>query len=146
VDIISPTCYMKRTGFKIKPRKPLKRGKLAKKRKKKSPREILRDKAWTTFSKWIRNRDGKCITCATGKAENAGHYWHGKLDFDEININGQCVRCNKWNSGNLASYTQYLLEKYGIEEFNKLTDRKNKAVAEYRTEEDYQEIIKKYER
>lgn len=123
--------------------------KLAKKRKKRSPREILRDKAWTTFSKWIRNRDPFCVThLVLGKevpSENAGHYWHGKLDFDEININGQCVNCNKWNSGRLAEYGTYLRKKYGIEEVESLETRKNQTGAEYRTEEDYREIINKYE-
>lgn len=130
---------MKRSGF-------LKRKTgLAKKRKKRSAKEILRDKAWATFSKWIRNRDGKCVTCEEGQAENAGHFWHGVLDFDEININGQCVRCNKWLSGNLAIYSTYLLSNYGKEVFQDLEFRKNRAKAgEYRIEQDYQHIIDKY--
>lgn len=157
---------MKRSGFKRKLTVPLKRSgfkkwfdkqpvmvgqkatqgvpKLAKKRKKRSPREILRDKAWATFSLWIRNRDKKCVTCGSEKNGQAGHRWHGKLDFDEININRQCSYCNKWRQGNLSKYDDYLISKYGIEEWNKLYDRKNKATAEYRTDADYQAIIEKY--
>lgn len=124
---------------------PMKRGKLAKKRKHQSPREILRDKAWATFSKWIRARDGKCVTCGSTKNSQAGHRWHGKLDFDEININQQCSSCNKWRQGNLSKYDDYLIEKYGIEGWRELYERKCKAVAEYRTDEDYLNLIKKYD-
>jgi len=128
---------MKRTGFS--------------KKKKRSPKEILRDKAWSTFSKWIRKRDPFCVThLVMGKkipSENAGHFWHAVLDFDEDNINGQCVNCNKWNSGRLAEYSKYLIEKIGIKKFKELDIRHTMAMdGEYRTEEDYQNIIKKYEK
>ncbi len=136
------TSQMKRSGFKLKPRKPL-----AKKRKKRSPKEITKDKAWVVFSKFIRNRDKNCVTCPTGKAENAGHFWHAVLDFDEMNINGQCVRCNKWLSGNLAIYSTYLINKYGIEKFKDLEARHYKAIGgEYRSLEDYERIINHYTR
>lgn len=118
---------------------------IAKKRKKRSEKEILRDKAWATLSRYVRNRDLRCVTCPIGKAENAGHFWHGILDFDEININAQCVQCNKWKSGNLNEYAVYLIRRYGIRSFLDLYDRKNLAKGgEYRTEEDYKLIIQKY--
>ena len=112
----------------------------------KSKRERLKDKAWKTFSTWVRNRDKRCCTCFTGKAENAGHFWHAVLDFDEININGQCVQCNNYNSGNLAEYAIYLIRKYGLKTFFDLYDRKNLAKkGEVRSEQDYQDLIDKYE-
>jgi len=124
---------------------------MRRKKKNRSQKEILKDKAWAIFSKWIRTRDPLCVThLVMGKqtpSENAGHFWHAKLDFDEININGQCVNCNKWNSGRLAEYSTYLIEKYGIDEFNALEKRKNMATrGEYRTEADYLAIIEKYKR
>jgi hypothetical protein len=101
--------------------------------------------AWKVFSKWIRNRDGHCVTCATGGADNAGHFWHGVLDFDEENINAQCVRCNKWLSGNLAQYSIYLLNKLGTRKFKALEIRHYRAIkGEKRYEKDWEEIIKKY--
>ena len=128
---------MKRSGFKRKHTKPLKR-------KNRAPRQILRDKAWRTFSKWIRNRDPNCVTCG-GKAENAGHFYHGVLDFDPMNINSQCVRCNKWLYGNLAIYSNYLLSKYGKKKFEELNARHYKALkGEYRTEQEYIDLIEKY--
>ena len=131
---------MKRGGF-------LKRKtKIHKKRKRQSPKEILRDKAWATFSKWIRNRDVTCVTCKTGRAENAGHFFHGILDFDETNINGQCVGCNKWRHGNLSAYSSYLINKHGIRAYRALESRHYLAMAgEYRTEQDFLDIIEKYD-
>ena len=115
------------------------------KRQKRSQKDILHDNAWNTFSKWIRNRDKKCVTCGSTTTLQAGHYWHGKLDFDEININTQCAGCNHFKSGNLAVYGEYLVKKYGSKGFNQLTKRKNLASAgEYRTEKDYEDIINKY--
>ena len=116
-----------------------------KKRKKRSPKEILRDKAWSTFSKWIRNRDKRCVTCGNTETLQAGHFWHACLDFDEVNINAQCTGCNKWRHGNLAKYSTYLIRKYGIEDFHALDLRHTRALAgEYKTEQDYEDLILKY--
>jgi hypothetical protein len=112
---------------------------------KKIGKDTIKKKAWRTFSKWIRNRDKNCVTCKTGLAENAGHFWHGVLDFDEENINGQCVRCNKWLSGNLAPYSVYLLKKLGKKKFDALDIRHTRAIGgEYRTDQEYNAIIEKY--
>ncbi len=114
-------------------------------KKKRSKKDILKDKAWKIFSKYIRARDKRCVTCDKGLAENAGHFWHAVLDFDEMNVNGQCVRCNKWFSGNLAPYSTYLIKKYGIKKFKDLEIRHYRAIGgEYRTESDYEELIEKY--
>lgn len=116
-------------------------------RQKRSKREILKDKAWSVFSKFIRQRDKNCVTCSTGKAENAGHFWHGVLDFDEMNIHGQCVRCNKYMSGNLAVYSTYLIEKYGLKAFDDLKIRHYRAMkGEKRSELDYEKLINRYTR
>lgn len=111
----------------------------------------LKKKAWDTFSKWIRARDKKCITCnVNGSGSNylqAGHFWHGVLDFDEENINAQCVHCNKYLSGNGTHYSVYLLNKLGKKGFDALNIRHTKAIGgEKRTDEQYNEIIKKYKK
>ena len=116
---------------------------------KKVGKETMHKKAWKEFSKWIRNRDPLCVThLILGEqvpSANAGHYWHGVLDFDEVNINGQCVNCNHWNSGRLAEYAAYLIKKHGVKEFQKLEKRHYLAMGgEYRTDEEYQAIIDKY--
>ena len=114
-------------------------------------RQILRDKAWKVFSQWIRKRDPYCVThLVMGKqvpSENAGHFHHNVLDFDEENINGQCINCNKWNSGRLAEYSIYLLKKLGKKKFDALNIRHFRAMkAEKHDEQYYQDIIDKYEK
>lgn len=105
----------------------------------------LHKKAWKTFSLWIRNRDKRCVTCGSTSTLQAGHFWHGCLDFDEMNINAQCSHCNKWLHGNLARYSVYLLTKYGDKKFKDLEQRHWLAMrGEYRTEQDYLDIIAKY--
>jgi hypothetical protein len=114
--------------------------------KKKTPKQILKAKAWKVFGDWIKARDNYiCVSCGAFEANQAGHFWHNVLDFDEININCQCIRCNHFLSGNLAPYSAYLIRKHGLRKFNALEKRKNLALGgEYRTELDYEKIIKKY--
>lgn len=113
----------------------------------KSPLDSLKRKAWDTFSKFIRQRDGKCVTCGSTNQLQAGHFWHGVLDFDEMNINAQCKKCNIWLSGNLAVYSTYLLEKYGLEKFEDLKIRHYQAMkGEKRNELDYEKLINRYTR
>lgn len=105
----------------------------------------LKTKAWVVFSKWIRNRDKKCVTCGSYDQLQAGHFWHAVLDFDEININAQCKQCNYFKSGNLAIYSIYLINKYGKDVFMDLEKRHWIAMrGEYRSDKDYQKIIDKY--
>jgi hypothetical protein len=78
----------------------------------------LTAKAQRVFNAWIRRRDADngCISC--GKPiDHAGHYLsaghHGALRFNEINVNGQCLRCNNFLHGNLINYRIGLIKKYG---------------------------------
>lgn len=131
---------MKRTGFKIKPRKPMKKTPL-----KAIGFLTLKRKAWNVFSKWVRERDKRCVTCGSRDQLQAGHFWHGVLDFDEKNINAQCKQCNYFMSGNLAPYSMYLINKYGPEECRKLEARHWIAMkGEFRSDKDYLDIIEKY--
>ena len=102
----------------------------------------LKRKAWKLFSKYICKRDDYiCFTC--GKAGNqAGHFRHGRLDFDEMNVNCQCARCNKWLHGRLDEYAIRLKAKYGEKKFDALVSRSNQF-NDY-TREDLEKIIKKY--
>ena len=105
----------------------------------------LKRKAWKTFSKWIRERDQRCVTCGRSDNLHAGHFWHNVLDFDEENINAQCIGCNTFKNGNLAVYSTYLLRKLGQKKFEELDIRHTMALkGEKRTDEDHQKIIDKY--
>lgn len=118
------------------------------KRRKRSPLKIAKDRAWSAFSRWVRIKSGgKCFTCENfqpWKEMNASHFIHGKLDFDEMNINACCVRCNKWLSGNLGEYAIRLIKKYGLKAVDDLKLRASRAVVEKRTVEEYLEIERKY--
>lgn len=80
----------------------------------------LLKKAQETFNKWIRFRDinSGCISCG-GPTEQAGHFFsqghHSPLRFNEVNTNGQCVKCNCYLHGNLIKYRQGLVKRYGVE-------------------------------
>ena len=76
----------------------------------------LKKKAWELFSKYIRERDKVCFTCGA-KTDHAGHWRHGHTKvgfFNEKNVNGQCVKCNLYLSGNLGEYTLKMGKKYGL--------------------------------
>jgi hypothetical protein len=80
----------------------------------------LRKRAWKLQSEYIRKFEkGICYTCGVHqdwKEMNAGHYIHKDcLDFDPINIHCQCVRCNKYLSGNSGIYAERLIAEYGID-------------------------------
>jgi hypothetical protein len=80
------------------------------------------------FNKWIRLKSADsngmvtCVTCGAVKhykEAHAGHYIHG-YDFCEQNQHPQCIRCNKILSGNLAKYSKFIIDTYGIEVYEKL--------------------------
>ena len=84
------------------------------------------------FSQKVRERDSfRCFTCDAildKYTSQAGHFKHNRLDFDEINVNCQCVKCNKWKHGNLGEYAIRLIKKYGIEVVDDLTLRANQHI------------------
>lgn len=120
--------------------------------------EKIKDKAWNIWSIYIRKRDkGICYTCGARhwdeelgewsiKGFNAGHFKHGVLDFDEENIHCQCIRCNRWNHGELDLYAENLIRDMGLERFNLLCNRAKEATKGQKyTIEDYEKIIKETE-
>lgn len=86
----------------------------------------LKSKAIEVFNKWIRERDKDlgCISCSKPTFEHAGHYYSGGhysgVRFNEINVNGQCVRCNNFLHGNLIGYRKGLIKKYGEDKVSEL--------------------------
>ena len=100
-------------------------------RKRKQALETTQQKILKTqkiVNKYIRLRDqGKqCITCSkilTGKFD-AGHYYnannHHAIRFDPVNINGQCVRCNRDLHGSLIQYRNSIKDRWGMSELIRL--------------------------
>lgn len=113
--------------------------------KKKSLRPLpkLKAKAESVFHKWIVERDNRiCFTCGH-QGDQAGHYRHGKLDFDEDNLHCQCSRCNKWLHGNLATYTLKLIELHNKEWVDELIYRSNIQSNKF-SRDQLEAIIQKY--
>tara|TARA_B100000073_G_scaffold323153_1_gene305030 strand:- start:621 stop:1043 length:423 start_codon:yes stop_codon:yes gene_type:complete len=83
--------------------------------------------ATTHFNKFIRNRDKDkpCISCGKYTTLQAGHFYsagkHSSVRFNEDNVHGQCLSCNYYKSGDLLNYRTNLIEKIGVDRFEKLT-------------------------
>lgn len=103
-------------------------------------------KAWTEFSKYIRNRDKRCITCGSTTSLQAGHYIHNRLDFNEVNISAQCSGCNLYKSGNLTQYALYLEATYGKGILQKLDTLAKRELAIHYDEEYYKKQYEKYKK
>lgn len=90
----------------------------------------LKSDLQVVFNAWIRKRDtlydrnGQpyfiCISCNTPKPMdqmNAGHFYpvggHDAIRYDEHNVNGQCIYCNKFKHGNREGYVRGMLKKWG---------------------------------
>tara|TARA_R110000751_G_scaffold28858_1_gene74925 strand:- start:1350 stop:1925 length:576 start_codon:yes stop_codon:yes gene_type:complete len=84
--------------------------------------------AQTAFNAYIRARDRNkpCISCGSPQGEtvqggkfDAGHYRSrgsaGHLRFNALNCWGQCVKCNRYLSGNVVEYRKGLIEKIGAD-------------------------------
>lgn len=93
----------------------------------------LTKEAQAVFNKYVRLRDaGKgCVSCGSDCGENAiggkgdaGHFRSRgsapHLRFDERNCHGQCKRCNRYLSGNVAAYRVGLLARIGPAEVDAL--------------------------
>lgn len=117
--------------------------------------EYLTEKAQESVNRFVRKRDSIngffiCISCQELKPinqMNAGHYYakefYKSVRYDLNNVNGQCVRCNKYLSGNLIEYRKNLLEKIGeekLKQLDKLAELKNFRF----TREFLIELIEKY--
>lgn len=88
--------------------------------------ELIRE-AQAAVNYYIRMRDyGRaCISCNSkptqkrGGTMDAGHYRSRgaapQLRFNVLNIHGQCVRCNRFNSGNAVDYRISLIDKIGLD-------------------------------
>lgn len=102
-----------------------------KKYKSKSIPELLKI-AETHFNRFIRQRDSEdgwftCISCQEPKKMeqmNAGHYMsaghNSTTRYDEDNVSGQCIHCNKYLRGNLIRYRENLVLKIGEDRVKRL--------------------------
>ena len=107
------------------------------------------------FNKYIRLRDKDkgCISCnkpLIGKYD-AGHFYstgsYPELRFNEMNVHGQCVYCNRHLHGNLLEYRIRLIKRIGLEAVEILeqdNQPKKYSIPELiLMKEDYKERIRK---
>jgi hypothetical protein len=77
----------------------------------------------------LRDEGKPCISCGTpwNKSFQAGHCYsannYRSIKFDFFNINGQCEKCNLFESGNETEYLLRLPNIIGDKEFQKLKKR-----------------------
>jgi len=106
------------------------------------------------FHKWIRKRDSfdglfYCICCGLLKEVSemdAAHYMnagnHSATRFNEHNVNGCCINCNRFLHGNIEAYRANLVKKIGLQAVRDL-ERLSISAFKWDREELY-EIINKY--
>ena len=118
-------------------------------------KSYYKKKAWSAFSKYIRNyyanadREADCYTC--GKTLlitdlQAGHGIGGRTNsvlFCEDLVRVQCVGCNLYGRGKYAIFTRKLIDELGLNRYDELVNESQKVV-QYKSK-DYEEIQKKYE-
>ena len=120
------------------------------KKKKLTPAKIQ-----PVFNRWIRQRDSRdgwfvCISCQKTlpiSQQNAGHYIAAGscsfLRFNEFNVSGQCISCNKYKHGNLIDYRINLIAKIGLDAVEFLES--NRHTLKKWTQAELQEIKDKYQ-
>lgn len=96
----------------------------------------------THFSRYIRERDGKCLRCHTTEGLTCSHY-HGRgksaTRFCPINCIALCWKCHQEWEGPKAPYTEYMIQRLGNEGFMALAIKagtemkRSDAVAECKT-------------
>ena len=123
--------------------------------------------AWDDMSRYIRLRDSikttgtktrlQCVTC--GKivesfaidGSQAGHCFSRQYKstmFEETNVHGQCIRCNKFRDGEKPIHQHQIKNFYGEKEFNRLDalvmDEHANPAKYKRRAYDYIELRKKF--
>lgn len=107
----------------------------------------LLQKVFNTYIR-IRDKDKACVSCAKpfNTKYDAGHFYsvgsYPNLRFNEDNVHGQCVQCNRDLHGNHAEYSLRLPERIGQERFNALTEARKETLRISETE--IKELLKHY--
>jgi len=142
----------KSKGLEIK-QKLQKKKDVARKKELKSSGDYIKE-AQAAVNKYIRLRDRNkpCVSCGsnpndsdlmTGSRFDAGHYRSrgsaSHLRFNLLNIHKQCVKCNRFNSGNAVDYRIELIRRIGENNVTKLEN--NNASRKFTIE--YLERVKK---
>ena len=116
-------------------------------------------KVQTVFNKYIRLRDINkgCISCGIplqNRKFDAGHFYattYEGLRFNENNVHGQCVPCNRNLHGNIHEYRKRITNRISQEDLEWLDDNRNIKLKLNKVELEelynhYKQKVKEYER
>lgn len=107
-------------------------------------------KLQSVFNKYVRLRDlhRGCVSCDTplhSRKFDAGHYYpttYQGIRFDERNVHGQCVPCNRSMHGNLHEYRKRITNRISEDDLKWLDENRYKPLKW--TKEEYKEKIEYY--
>ncbi|MCP4255859.1 MAG: recombinase NinG [Candidatus Scalindua sp.] len=117
-------------------RKEQKKKDVKRKKELKSASDYIKE-AQAAVNKYIRLRDRNkpCVSCGSnpkqkhGGSFDAGHYRSrgsaSHLRFNILNIHKQCVKCNRFNSGNAVDYRIELIKRIGEDNVISLENNNN---------------------
>lgn len=157
---------MKRSGFKQKERKPLKRtvfrvktpigaSKTPKTRKRKSELKKLKERLWELCREITRKRYGNhCYTCPSNGLEGSnwqtGHFISSSIcsvfmRYELTNLRPQCYSCNINKSGNWLAFKDHLradgIDTDVLEQMNRDTKGKQYDILWYESKVSEYEAI-----
>ena len=64
----------------------------------------------------VRDKDKPCISCGEYRDLEAGHFYPRAnlvLRWDEMNVHGQCLACNRYRDGNHSAFGRGIAIRYG---------------------------------
>jgi hypothetical protein len=124
-----PPRRIKRGGPIARSSKPIRRKKPPNKLSQKNLPKLKR-KLWALLTAYVKDRDGNtCVSCGkgglSGKGWHGGHLFpagkHNIIRYDPKNVHSQCFNCNIDLGGNGAAYAVWHMDKYGMDEFKRLS-------------------------
>jgi hypothetical protein len=76
----------------------------------------------------VRARDKRCVTCGSAERLQCGHLItrsKHKVRWSLTNCNCQCASCNLSHEYNPHPYTQWFIERYGLQSYKDLIRESN---------------------
>jgi len=127
----------------------------------KKTKRTLEKEVWNYFSKYIRLRDSlrsaytedycQCITCWQITPNDWQlHAWHfipkttKSIKFNEVNVNGQCTKCNTNGSWEVRIYRKVLIKLYWKNKIQDLEKQKRLVISWWIQKDQLNELLKKY--
>jgi hypothetical protein len=103
----------------------------------------------------VRDQGEGCISCETGSAEDAGHFFPigskyrcNRIRFDTEAIHGQCRKCNSYvGGGNLHGYIAGLEARFGrayVDDLYALKAKADQGLLAPLTKEEVREIAREH--